>query len=134
MEDLLLVKEYFRRAIIFIDTLELDIKTPYFSAANAIGKDIQIDFENGYPQIESIDNAFFRAICEYYVKWAALIDNGEPVAEQFQDLYEPLIKLFERGGKLGKHHGDFIVGIYAFPVSYWRSMALNTPLDISNVN
>jgi hypothetical protein len=127
-----LAKEYIRRAALLVKTYSLNVKFPFYSAAQAIGKSQQIDIVGICPQLENLDNAFVKRFCECYLEWAFLTDTKEPAAIQFCDLYEPLIKLFERGGTIGLHHGEVVVGRYAFPLVHWSSLALEEPIDISD--
>lgn len=129
-----LAKEFLRRAALIIKEYNLDVKFPFFSAAKAIGKSQQIDIEKVCSQINTLNNTFLRRACECYIEWASLTDEGEPAAMKFPDLYEPLIKLFERGGSIGIHHGEVIVGKFAFPLKNSSIIALEDPIDISDMN
>lgn len=127
-----LAKEYIRRAALLIQSCSLNTKFPFFNAAQAVGKNPKIDIEKVYPQIGNIENVFARRVCECYIEWSILVDLREPIAIQFCDLYEPLIILFERGGTIGLHHGEVVVGKYAFPLGNPSSIALEDPIDISD--
>ena len=98
ISNLILVKEYLRRAALFIGTCPINARLPYIDAAKSYGKDLEIDLTNTCPQLDNLSNTFLRQTCICCLKWAILADKGEPIAIQFHDLYEPLIKLFERGG------------------------------------
>lgn len=127
---LLLVKEYLIRAEKVIDTYSLD-NNPFFSAANSIKEcpNVNIDF----PELERIKNGFYRAICEVYLEWMFLLSNKNEIATIHHDLYDPLIMLFEKGGKIGLRHSEVQVGPYSFPLRIWREMMLDEPLDIGTL-
>lgn len=46
---------------------------------------------------------------EAYSEWATSQDEEDPIAVQFHNLYEPLFKIFKKGGSVGLHHGEFVV-------------------------
>lgn len=52
---------------------------------------------------------YARLNCFFYIEWAYLVDQGIPEAVQFQDLYDPIIKLYERGGRV--HYRNPMDGI-----------------------
>ena len=122
----MLVREYLRRATLFIHSLSLKSNYPFFSAAEAIGKKPQINIIKSCSVLEILDNKLLRGWCECYLEWAALADEGELTALENQDLYEPLIKLFERGsGKFNIHHGELIIDNAAFPLQETYKSLLN---------
>ncbi|ASA25954.1 hypothetical protein [Paenibacillus donghaensis] len=48
--------------------------------------------------------------------WFALLDSGVLNAIKHHDIYEPIIKLFERGGgQISIHHHELVGGFGAFP-------------------
>ena len=95
ISNLILVKEYLRRAALFIRTCNISARLPYIDA-KLYGKNIEVDLANICPKLNNISNSFLRQTCICCLKWAILADEGELIAIQFHDLYEPLIKLFER--------------------------------------
>jgi hypothetical protein len=64
------------------------------------------------------------------LEWAYLIDQELPIAIQFQDLYDPIIKLFERGGRIQYHHHELICGRYAWPRNPLHYPRIFEPKDI----
>ncbi|WP_340013877.1 hypothetical protein [Paenibacillus sp. FSL K6-1318] len=39
-------------------------------------------------------------LCKYFLEWEWIISFGEKIDARFEELYEPIILLFERGGEL----------------------------------
>lgn len=48
--------------------------------------------------LKDIDNSYVRVIVTSYLELNALIDEGNQIAIHNRDLFEPAIKLYERGG------------------------------------
>jgi hypothetical protein len=44
-------------------------------------------------------------VARHYLRWEAVVDEPEVAASGLSEPYEPLIRLFERGGELFTHHG-----------------------------
>ena len=53
---------------------------------------------NELQMLENIENNYVREIVTSYLELNALIDEGNQVALANKDLFEPAIKLYERGG------------------------------------
>ena len=47
-------------------------------------------------------------------------------------LYEPMIKLFERGESFNIRQGEMVVGSSAYPLKYWRHLNISVQ-DISDI-
>lgn len=131
VSNMALVKEYLRRVALLIKTHSLNVRYPFFDASEAIGKTQHLDLIKICPQLGTVTNTFIKRICECYLKWAILVDEKEPVAVQFSNLYEPLIMIFERGGTVGRHHGDIIAAFGVLPVPNIDCMSKQDPIDIS---
>ena len=132
--NVLLVKEYLRRAAQFAHVVSVDGSRPFFDPAKAIGKEQLVPLTTITALRESLGrsaNSFAWRICECYLSLCALVDAEEPTPVQFRDLFEPLVLLFERGGQLGFHHGELVVGRYGMPFHNWREMMSLQPYDIS---
>ncbi|AKG36438.1 hypothetical protein [Paenibacillus durus] len=128
----ILISEYFRRANAFIDTLSVPVdKYPIFSVASVLGKTLHVDISKVYPKLEEVNNLYIKALCYCYLEISALADEGVSEALKYVDLYDPMIKLFERGGSFSIRQGEMVVGTSAYPLNYWRD--LNIPIkDISD--
>jgi len=131
----ILAKEYLRRIALFMEYISVDHKYPFFRAADVLERDNIISFYEVCPQLVEVNCRDPKSICKYYIEWSALADEGEPLALKFEGMYEPVIKLFERGVHLRIQHQflevgggnslDLTKGI--------RAYASETPLDISEI-
>lgn len=124
-----LVKEYLRRMTLFLNAISSDAKLPYVDAALVSGKDITIDLATVNERLSLLKGTFCGFFCYSILKWALLSENGDSLAVQFSDVYEPLIKLYERGGWFRIHNGQIFVGESSFGL---RSKTLNEA-DISDI-
>lgn len=108
----ILVAEFIRRGNLFLDHIQYnpDSRRAVFSATQKLGIDLPIDIEKVCTELNQIKMATTRAICTFYLEWAYLVDQGEPIAIQFQDLYDPIIKLYERGGNIYYRHHELNCG------------------------
>lgn len=109
----LLAAEFFRRGNLFLDYIHKDPDSRFtvFSAIHEIGADLPINIKETCPELEQITIGWTaQYFCTFYLEWAYLVDQGEPIAVQFQDLYDPIIKLYERGGRIYYHHHELICG------------------------
>lgn len=131
--DLVLAKEYIRRAALFMKNISKDSKNALFRSADVLKRDFIVDINKVCPVAANLE-LYTRSWCLYYIEWVALADEGEQLALQFEDLYDPLIKLFERGVKLKMHKGCFEIGDRNFINLYpgIRSYASEEPFDISD--
>jgi len=123
-----LVKEYLRRMTLLLDTISSDAKLPYVDAALASGRNIEIDLASVNDRLNSLKGTHCGFFCSCILKWALLIEDEDILAVKFSDVYEPLIKLYERGGWFRIHNGHVFVGESSFGL---RSKTLNEA-DISD--
>ena len=56
ISNLILVKEYLRRAALFIRTCNISARLPYIDAAKLYGKNIEVDLANICPKLNNISN------------------------------------------------------------------------------
>ncbi|MDC0763045.1 hypothetical protein POF51_20210 [Brevibacillus sp. AG] len=130
--NMALVKEYIRRASVLIKTYSLKTPYPFFNAANILGFDMELELSEICPSLAKVNNSLITAMCVSYLEWAVLADRGEAHASQFSDLYEPIIKLFEKGGKVNRRHGEILAGGQAFPLANADYMSKQDPIDITD--
>ncbi|MEN2773773.1 hypothetical protein ABCY62_01720, partial [Acetivibrio clariflavus] len=125
--------EYIRRAALFLKSISKDCKNALFRPADVLKRDFIIDIIKVCPVVANLE-LYTRSWCLYYIEWVALAEEGEQLALQFEDLYDPLIKLFERGVKLKMHKGCFEIGERNFINLYPGicSYASEEPFDISD--
>ncbi|MGM1022726.1 MAG: hypothetical protein ACQEXV_19985 [Bacillota bacterium] len=128
----ILISEYFRRVNAFIESSSVTVnKYPIFSIASALGKTVSLDVSKVCSKLEELENIYIKALSYCYLEISALADEGVKEALDHIDLYEPMIKFFERGGSFYIRQGEMLVGKSAYPLNYWRN--LNIPInDISD--
>lgn len=127
-----LIKEYFRRANLFLDAMDTSIdRYPIISFAKILGKSVDEKVYQACPNLGTLKNPYIKAICYCYLEISDLADQAVNEAMEYIDLYEPIIKFFERGGSFTIRQGEMLVGSSAYPLLYWRD--LNIPIqDISD--
>ncbi|CAI6053390.1 hypothetical protein PAECIP112173_01484 [Paenibacillus sp. JJ-100] len=91
-----LSKEYLRRASIFFRYYPGPCRYPFIIISNSITKS-QVSVDE-LQIINEIDNSYVKEIATSYLELNALIDEGNKIAIDYKDLFEPAIKLYERGG------------------------------------
>jgi hypothetical protein len=104
-----LMKEYLRRAALWAQELDGGKPWPFFDIPVLIAPDVHppqdladqlealIDERIGWPAVQTS--------CRAALRWAALLDSGHPVPVGLPDPYEPLLRVFERGGGFTTEHG-----------------------------
>ncbi|MGY3187351.1 hypothetical protein [Lysinibacillus sp. TE18511] len=118
-----LIREYLRRVNVFLDHLEIDVgKYPIISISKALGKSFNSNIFKICPELNNINNLYIKAICYCYLDISQQADEGVDEAIDYIDLYEPMIKFFERGGAFWIRQGELIVGKSAYPLRYWRNL------------
>lgn len=128
-----LVAEFIRRGNVFLDYIYYnpDNRRAVFSAAQKLGINLPIDIEETCTELNQIKLATTQAICTFYLEWAYLADQGESIAIQFQDLYDPIIKLYQKGGTIFYRHGQLWCGGNAWGRnSAWMLREGCPPFDI----
>ncbi|WP_017815758.1 hypothetical protein [Paenibacillus shenyangensis] len=91
-----LSKEYLRRASMFFRDYPGSCRYPFIIISNAITK--SQTHVNELPILKKIDNNYVGEIVTSYLELNALVDEGNEIAIDNKDLFEPVIKLYERGG------------------------------------
>lgn len=111
--NILLLLEYYRRVAKFYDSLKVKkIITPvYFPIAKILKleyniKKPDIDIYEVCPTIKEINRESVHYLCENYVELAMLVDEGVELAISYKDIYDPIIRLFEKGGCYRNSHDN----------------------------
>lgn len=130
--NMALVQEYIRRAALLITTYHLETSYPFFNAARALGHHSTLDVMDQCPRLGELTNSFMKGTCVAYLEWLSLVESGNEEAIKFRDLYEPLILLIERGGRISMRHGEIRTGRYVFPVANTEYMSKQAPIDLSD--
>ncbi|WP_438496261.1 hypothetical protein [Paenibacillus sp. IHBB 3054] len=107
-----LLSKHLRRSSLFYDYFHKDsMRIIVFSAMELI--DMQLPkniLDECTESLQNVKGIFVREVCIQYLEWAYLIGEGVPIAVQFRELYLPIIKLFERGGRIQYDKGLLIIG------------------------
>ncbi|MCK6076723.1 hypothetical protein [Paenibacillus silvae] len=128
-----LIKEYLRRVNVFLDKLNVfPDRYPLFSFAKLIGRKIDANVYRACPELDTLNNSYMKAICYSYLEVCELIDQGVDDAIQYADLYDPMLKFFERGGSFTIRKGELVLGDAAYPLMYWRTLVIPVQ-DISDI-
>ena len=129
----LLLKEYIRRGNQFLDFINKnpDRRIAVFSASDAIDANLPIDIEEYCTELNEIYGTAY-SVCTFYLEWAYLLDQEEPVALKFYDLYEPIIKLYERGGRISYRENFLMCGSSEWPRNSARILRDIPPIDIQD--
>ncbi|WFR63782.1 hypothetical protein P9222_05800 [Paenibacillus amylolyticus] len=128
-----LVEEYLRRVNQLLNEMDISIdQYPLFSFAKILGKDIDEKVYRACSKLDTIQNPYVKVICCGYLEVSELADQGVDEAIQYLDLYEPMLKLFERGWSFIIRQGEMVVGSSAYPLKYWRHLNISVQ-DISDI-
>ena len=123
----ILVSEFIRRGNVFRDIYEPDNKKrmAIFSAAQSINKPIEIDID-GILSHSGITNQGWTTqyLCKYFLEWCYLNTQGIEEAIKIPDIYEPIIRFYERGGMITYHNNELICGRY-----FWRKNCYHIPRE-----
>lgn len=113
----ILVTEFIRRGNIFLDfNMKDDNRRAVFNATEIINFETPIPIKEEINVLVNVNVDWVTEyLCAFYLEWAYVVDKQVPVALQFHDLYDPIIKLFEKGGRISYHHNELICGKHAWP-------------------
>ncbi|MDR0263216.1 MAG: hypothetical protein LBJ04_08310 [Sphingobacterium sp.] len=118
--DATLIAEYYRRVGVLLQSLNKDSASIYSLMSKIIDTDTNnLDYDTFLsicPIPQKINFLTIKIICFGYLEWCSLLDIGHSIALKYSDIYEPIIKLFERGGgQISIHHHELVGGFGAFP-------------------
>lgn len=108
----ILVTEFIRRGNVFLDfNSKDDNRRAIFNAAEIINFDIPAQIKEECNKLLNLNLDWVTEyLCTFYLEWAYVVDKQIPIAMKFHDLYDPIIKLFERGGRISYHHNELVCG------------------------
>lgn len=135
--DARLIAEYYRRVGVYLQFISKEVTGIY------VGMDLLLGYkmaDNEWdellvtaPNYKEIDFYLMKLLSMHYLRWCNLLDGGNNIALQFQDIYEPMIKLFEiGGGRISTHHHELVGGFGAFSRSIDAKRGHKKPIDISD--
>ncbi|MEP6832318.1 MAG: hypothetical protein ABJB74_02945 [Gemmatimonas sp.] len=124
-----LMREYLRRAAVWAKTLDCTEHWPFVDFATYVAPAVRAPQElvhelNGHLGTKPL-NALMRETCVYALHWAALRDDDNAtLVDKYSlaDPYEPLIRLYERGGHFYTEHGFIYILHVGIPaaVNGWQ--------------
>ncbi|MFI9319853.1 hypothetical protein ACIGXI_08730 [Kitasatospora aureofaciens] len=128
-----LMKEYLRRAALWLDTYGDTDEWPFFDLAAIVAPAVRADpavvsdIENF---IEEASGSWHAIECSAAaVQWAALRDSSGSVLPPLPDPFEPLIRLYERGGSGFSFANGFLdFGMLMVKRGNWRSHLSPDPI------
>jgi hypothetical protein len=129
-----LFREYLRLMALWAEALKCETVWPFFDVAALLFPErFNTEFEPDlqFPPLRQLGGAF-RAALTATVHFAEVEDSAEVRARGLPDPYEPLVRLFERGGSVTTEHGMMYVGIVGFPRKPFRPGAAGSPLALDD--
>jgi|GEM_PF-3201454 len=135
--DASLIAEYYRRVGVYLQFISKEVTSVY------VGMDLLLGYkmaDNEWddllvtaPNYKEVDFYLMKLLTMHYLRWCNLLDSGNNIVLQFPDIYEPMIKLFERGGgRISTHHHELVGGFGAFSRSIDARRGDMKPFDISD--
>lgn len=126
-----LFEEYLNRSAAFLHQFNKEVKYNYiFSASDIMGCEVEIDVYKICPIISEF-KPYQKYVFQWYLEWIYLIESGNKIANKYKDIYDVIIKFFERGGQIYKHHGDIRIGKYLISPGCWDKFEYESK-DISD--
>jgi hypothetical protein len=122
-EDGALVREYLRNVKRLADALGSWEGGPFFAPERLFGRGLGPERQRVVDDVVTWiaqPNADVTAICLASVRWAGYADEGEPLAVAHASLFDPLLRLFERGVELRIDRGAALIRGSALPLGAWR--------------
>lgn len=138
-EDVKLAREFLRRLAQFFKEQAIKPRPPLFSnIAQLIGDNEEEIVISDYCNEEASKflsrSIYTGKIFEYYIQLANYADK-DPKYAKYINVYEPLIKIIERGGLFDLRHQSLdIQNVGHMPLSGWfEKFVTKEPLDIDNL-
>ncbi|MFG2842796.1 hypothetical protein ACGF12_06420 [Kitasatospora sp. NPDC048296] len=128
-----LMEEYFRRAALWLDVYGDPQRWPFFDLAEIVNPAVHAD----PAVIADIEDFIDEASGSSYamdsgaaaVQWAALTSTPGVRLHPLPDPFEPLLRLYERGGSNFRLTNGFIdFGVIMVPRGNWRTHLSPTPI------
>ncbi|MCM3273988.1 hypothetical protein [Paenibacillus elgii] len=135
--DSILIAEYYRRVGVFLRFNSIEATSIYAGMDMLIGYKMDENewgnFLIAFPNFKEIDIMLMKLLSIHYLRWCSLLDSGNLIALQFPDIYDPMIKLFERGGgQINTHHHELVGEFGAFSRTIDIRRGDKKPFNISD--
>ncbi|MGH7135413.1 MAG: hypothetical protein ACREHD_06710 [Pirellulales bacterium] len=123
-EDLELVKDFLARCARLLQRHSVTSADPLITPRQLFGVAFKLDaaMEREIKNVASAaPNLLVRWVAQRHLSFCLAADAGFGQALELVGLYDPLIRLFARGGCIDKHHHEMIVsGRYAISTFNWQ--------------
>ncbi len=138
----LLIKEYFRRVMTLNQFLQFNHKTfvDFFclDVVCIIDENLSVNIDDAIdevcPDVRNIVYPILKVICHKCVKLLVLAEQGNILANEYYDIYEPLLLFFATGGTINHEHGWLEIGAYINPIDELVSQSLESlPINIYEI-
>ena len=122
-----LCREYLRRAAKFLKDYPGTCVPPFIMISNSITE--PKEKVETIEVLNNISHSYHKILVTSYLELRALIDDKNPIAMDNKDLFEPAIKLYERGGFFYRREGYVYINGNSFLIAdvTWSEQ---NPLDI----
>ncbi|MEN1990742.1 hypothetical protein [Paenibacillus hubeiensis] len=136
-EDAKLMAEFLRRMAAFSLSYDVTLQNPFvIDIAEELGFQNNIDTEKlcSKETLEYVNNNMYaNCLIKSYLKLSAISDENKEV-QKYLDIYDPIIRLFEKGVNFIVRSGFIdVTNVGSFPVSNWLSRSQNEPIDVNNI-
>ncbi len=131
--DAMLLNEYMRRLSRLEQHTHIQVSGLFFDPLELSGaSEVRLKQERLAlaTLTEAVGNRLWARLLQNYVLWTILVRQGNIVAAAEPDLFEPLMRMFERGSAFIQHHGEAQFEKHAVPLQTWRHSALRKPIEI----
>jgi hypothetical protein len=128
----LLMREFLRRAALWVDHLGGSERWPFFDIAERVDSSVRAD-PGLLERLDEFTNAnvpefIARRMCRAAVHWAELRESTEVTLPDLPDPYEPLIVLYERGGVFFVENGVADFEMRRVPLRTWQANLAPEPV------
>lgn len=121
--DVMLLRQYFGNVDALARSVPVWRGGPFFDPRTVIGRDLSPGHAQAVSDVDARlvhQHGYVKHLCIAAVMWSGYVVEGERLACAHADLFEPLLRLFEKGIGFTIHHGDILIGRFALPVTTWR--------------
>lgn len=119
-----LFREYLRRATLWARALDCTSEWPFFDVAWHVDPTLRAR----PPLVEALDRRLseiplwsaVRDTCVWSLQWAAVQAHSRGSSPALDDPFEPLVRMYERGGGFTSEHGFIQVDFASLRLGAWR--------------
>jgi hypothetical protein len=128
----LLMREYLRRAALWVEYLGGSERWPFLDIAERVTPAIRADPEllehlDKFTE-ENVPEYIARRMCRAAVQWAQLRESSGLQLPDLPDPYEPLVVLYERGGVFFVENGVADFELRRVPLRTWQANLASEPI------